>query len=91
MDEIIKLVSERLGVSEAVARDAIKVLLEFVRKRAAGTRLEKLLMEIPGVSSPGANFLVCWPWPVRLGLPGGWSGGRCSKGVLRPAIGGLEK
>jgi hypothetical protein len=51
VDEIIKLVSERLGVSEAVARDAIKVLLEFVRKRAAGTRLEKLLMEIPGVSS----------------------------------------
>jgi hypothetical protein len=51
VDEIIKLVSERLGVSELVARDAIKVLLEFARKRAAGTRLEKLLMEIPGVSS----------------------------------------
>ena len=51
MDEIIKVVSERLGVSESVARDAIKVLLEFARKRAAGTKLEKLLMEMPGVSS----------------------------------------
>ena len=51
MDEIIKVVSERLGVSESVARDAIKVLLEFARKRASGTKLEKLLMEMPGVSS----------------------------------------
>ena len=50
MDEIIKVVSERLGVSESVARDAIKVLLEFARKRAAGTKLEKLLMEMPGVA-----------------------------------------
>jgi hypothetical protein len=49
MDQIIKFVSERLSVSESVARDAIKVLLEFARKRAAGTHLEKLLMEIPGV------------------------------------------
>ena len=51
MDEIIKVVSERLGVSESVAREAIKVLLEFARKRTAGTRLEKLLMEMPGVRS----------------------------------------
>jgi hypothetical protein len=51
LDEIIKVVSERLGVSELVARQAVKVLLEFARKRAAGTKLEKLLMEIPGVSS----------------------------------------
>ena len=51
MDEIIKVVSERLGVPESVARDAIKVLLEFARKRAGGTKLEKLLMEMPGVSS----------------------------------------
>ena len=51
MDEIIKVVSERLGVSESVARDAIKVVLEFARKRASGTKLEKLLMQMPGVSS----------------------------------------
>lgn len=51
VDEIIKIVSERLGVTESVAREAIKVLLEFARKRAAGTRLEKLLMEMPGVSA----------------------------------------
>jgi hypothetical protein len=51
VDQIIQIVSERLGVSESVAREATKVLLEFARKRAAGTRLEKLLMEIPGLSS----------------------------------------
>ncbi len=51
MDEIIKVVSQRLGVSESVAREAIKVLLQFARQRATGTKLEKLLMEIPGVSS----------------------------------------
>jgi len=51
LDEIIKVVSERLGVSESVAREAIKVLLEFARKQSAGTKLEKLLMEMPGVSS----------------------------------------
>ena len=51
MDEVIKVISERLGVSESVAREAIKVLLEFARKRAAGTKLEKLLMEMPGVAS----------------------------------------
>jgi hypothetical protein len=51
LDEIIKVVSERLGVPESVAREAIKVLLEFARKRSAGTKLEKLLMEMPGVSS----------------------------------------
>ena len=51
MDEIIKVVSQRLGVSESVAREAIKVLLEFARKRTAGTKLEKLLMEMPGVTS----------------------------------------
>jgi hypothetical protein len=51
LDEMIKVVSERLGVTESVARQAIKVLLEFACKRAAGTKLEKLLMEIPGVTS----------------------------------------
>jgi len=40
-----------VGVSESVARDAIKVLLQFACKRAAGTKLEKLLMELPDVAS----------------------------------------
>jgi hypothetical protein len=51
LDEIIKVLSERLGVSESVVREAIKVLLEFARKRVTGTKVEKLLMEMPGVSS----------------------------------------
>ena len=61
MDQIIKFVSERLGISESVARDAIKVLLEFARKRTAGTHLEKLLLEIPGVSALlGDPSLLGW-------------------------------
>lgn len=51
MEQIIKILSERVGVSESVAREAMKVLLEFARKRTAGTKFEELLMEIPGASS----------------------------------------
>lgn len=51
VEQIIKILSERVGVSESVAREAIKVLLEFARRRTAGTKFEELLMEIPGASS----------------------------------------
>ena len=51
VDQIIKAISERLGISESVAREAIKVLLEFVRKRIAGTQFEKILAEVPGASA----------------------------------------
>ena len=51
MDEIIKVISERLDVSESVVREAIKVLLAFIQRRTAGTKLEKIIAEIPGASS----------------------------------------
>jgi hypothetical protein len=51
VDQIIKAISDRLGISESVAREAIKVLLEFVRKRTVGTKFEKLLVEVPGASA----------------------------------------
>jgi len=51
VDQIIKVISERLGVSQSVVREAIKVLLEFAKKRTAGTKFEKLLAEIPGASA----------------------------------------
>jgi len=51
VDQIIKAISDRLGTSESVAREAIKVLLEFVRKRTVGTKFEKILAEVPGASA----------------------------------------
>lgn len=51
VDQIIKAISARLGISESVAREAIKVLLEFVRKRTVGTKFEKILAEVPGASA----------------------------------------
>ena len=51
VDQIIKAISDRLGTSESVVREAIKVLLEFVRKRTVGTKFEKILAEVPGASA----------------------------------------
>ena len=51
MDQIIKVISERLGISKPVVREAIKVLLDFARKRIPGAKLEKILAEIPGASA----------------------------------------
>ena len=51
MDQIIKVIGERLGLSESVVREAIKVLLAFIQKRTAGTKLEKIIAEIPGASA----------------------------------------
>ncbi|HEY5707663.1 MAG TPA: DUF2780 domain-containing protein [Terrimicrobiaceae bacterium] len=51
MDQIIKAISEKLGISESVARDATKVLLEFARKQIAGTKFEKILAGVPGASA----------------------------------------
>jgi hypothetical protein len=61
VDQIIKIISERLGLSESVVREAIKVLLAFVRKRTSGTKFEKMIAEIPGASAllaeiPAANL-----------------------------------
>jgi hypothetical protein len=47
----LKPISERLGTSKSVAREAIKVLLEFVGKRTVGTKIEKILAEVPGANA----------------------------------------
>jgi hypothetical protein len=59
LDHIVEVLSQRLSLSQSVVREAIKVLLELARKRLTGTRFEKILVEIPGVSAllgemPGA-------------------------------------
>ena len=66
LDHIIQVISQKLSLSESVVREAIKVLLEFARKRMTGTRFEKILAEIPGVSSLLAELPS--PAPSRGGL-----------------------
>jgi hypothetical protein len=51
LDQIIEVISRRLGLSKSVVREAIKVLLEFARRRVTGTKFEKILAEIPGAST----------------------------------------
>jgi hypothetical protein len=66
LDHIIQAISQRLSLSESVVREAIKVLLEFARKRMTGTRFKKILAEIPGVSALLAEMPS--PAPSRGGL-----------------------
>jgi hypothetical protein len=51
MDEIIKFISERLGASEEVVRNSVKVILQFAQKQVAGTDYEKFIDRIPGASA----------------------------------------
>lgn len=51
MDEIIKFISERLGASEEVVRNSVKVMLQFAQKQVAGTEYEKFIDRIPGASA----------------------------------------
>jgi len=55
MDQIILFISSRLGVSEAVAREAVKVLLQFAHTQVAGTEFEALLAKIPGAAALAAE------------------------------------
>lgn len=51
MEEIIKSISERLGTSEEVVRNSLKVILQFAQKQVAGTEYEKFIDKIPGASA----------------------------------------
>ena len=61
VDEIIKVISERLGISMPVVREAIKVLLEFARKRIAVAQFEEIMAKIPGASSLLAEISYVTP------------------------------
>jgi len=76
MDQFIESLSTRLNVAPDAAREAVKILLQFAQKYAAGTDFEKLISQIPGatellgepVKSEGSNPLA--------GLLGGFLGGQ---------------
>jgi hypothetical protein len=51
LDHIVEVISRRLSLSESVVREAIKVLLEFARRRLTNTKFQEILAQIPGVSA----------------------------------------
>lgn len=65
MDQFIESLSARLSVAPETAREAVKILLQFAQKYAAGTNFETLIAQIPGatellgepVKSEGTNPL----------------------------------
>lgn len=76
MEQIIKSVSEKLGISESVVRQAIKVILQFAQKHATGTEWEKYVDRIPGASQ-------------LLSEPSDATGAENSLGGLLGSLGGL--
>lgn len=50
MEEFTQFVSSRLGVSESVVRNAVKVLLEFAQKKLPQADFEKLISHLPGAA-----------------------------------------
>lgn len=61
MDQIINVISERLGISRPVVREAIKILLEFARKRIAVAQFEEIMAKIPGASALVAEIPTVIP------------------------------
>ncbi len=51
MEEFTQFVSAKLGVSEGVVRNAVKVILEFAQKKLPAADFEKLISHIPGATT----------------------------------------
>ncbi len=90
MEQIIKFISEKIGVSESVVREAVKVLLQFAQKQAAGTQFEKFMAQIPGASALAAEAPVAGGEPAGglLGSVGSLFGGKM--GDAAKAFAGLQ-
>lgn len=91
MDEIIKTISAKVGVSETVVRDALKVILQFAHKHIEGTEWEKLLAKIPGAAELAAEPVPEGGANSLGGLLGGMSsllGGQA--GEAAKAFAGLQ-
>ena len=86
MDQIIKAISEKLGISDSVAREAIKVLLHFAGNQIADTRFEKILAGVPGASA----LLAETPAATSSGGGGFLSGLGGSLGDAAKALSGLQ-
>lgn len=91
MEEFIKFISERLGTTEEVARNSVKVLLQFAQKQVSGTEYEKFIDKIPGASALIAEPTI----ENATGQAGGLFGGLGSMlggqmGEAAKAMGGLQ-
>jgi hypothetical protein len=51
MEQIIKSLSEKLGLPESVVRTAAAAILNFVKQKAGGSQFEKFLELLPGADS----------------------------------------
>ncbi|HRJ71170.1 MAG TPA: hypothetical protein PLS03_03035 [Terrimicrobiaceae bacterium] len=93
MDQIISFISGKLGISESVARESVKVLLQFAQKQTAGTDLEKLIAQIPGaaelIAEPPSAGAAAAPNPLG-GLLGGFLGGDAAKAISGLQAAGLD-
>lgn len=93
MDQIIKSLSERLGLTEDVIRKSLYVLLEYGHKHIAGTPYEKYFDQIPGIT----EFIASKPADIASdvsssGLLGGLSSLLGSQfGDAAKVLAGLEK
>ena len=72
MQEIIELVGAKLGVSETVARDGIKILLKFAQKQIPEADFAKLMEKLPGATDLLAEATT--PGAAPSGLFGSLSG-----------------
>lgn len=71
MEELIQMISTRLGVADDTVRKALTVLLKFARKQMKAADFEKLIAQFPGAADllAGADE----PSPSSPGLLGGLS------------------
>ena len=91
MEQIIAFIATKLGVSETVAREAVKVVLQFANKQVAGTEYEQFLAKIPGAAALAAEAPAAEgsnPLGGLLGSMGSLLGG--SAGDAAKAFSGLQ-
>ncbi len=87
MEQIIKSLSQNLGLPESVVRLAATAILNFVKQKAGGTQFEKLIEMLPGAGS----MLSSAPAPAEGG--GGLLGGiiEAAGGLLGGSAGDAAK
>jgi len=92
MDQIISAISAKLGLPEAIVRQGVGILLNFVKQKASGTEFEKFAALIPGTT---ATMSAAGPATdgggligSLLGAAGGLLGGQA--GDLAKVVGALQ-
>lgn len=70
MNQIITLLSQKLGLPEATVKSGLATILRLLKEKASGSDFEKLIDFIPGA----ADLLACAPVPASSG-DGGLFGG----------------